>query len=187
MQLVFDTETSGFKTNHIIQLAYALIDDLGNVLNKVNTSFKLPEGVKIEEGAFKCHGIKDEDLKDCEPIEKSGLALFIKNCNDAKRVIGHNVSFDIRMIKNEYNRHKSKMPYLDLVKLEKKSFCTMKSTTQYCRISKATQAGYKWPKLQELHKKLFGNNFEDAHDALADVMATHRCFVELLDRKVIKI
>ena len=37
----------------------------------------------------------------------------------------------------------------------------------------------KWPKLEELHIKLFGCNFEGAHDALDDVRATAKCFFEL--------
>lgn len=41
---------------------------------------------------------------------------------------------------------------------------------------------YKWPSLQELHCALFGANFEDAHDALADVLACRKCYYELQSR-----
>jgi len=40
--------------------------------------------------------------------------------------------------------------------------------------------GYKWPKLQELHNHLFGESFEEAHNAMADIEATKKCFIELV-------
>jgi hypothetical protein len=33
--------------------------------------------------------------------------------------------------------------------------------------------------LSELHTKLFGKDFEGAHDAFADIDATEKCFWEL--------
>jgi hypothetical protein len=34
----------------------------------------------------------------------------------------------------------------------------------------------------ELHQKLFECGFEDAHDAMADITATARCFWEMMRR-----
>ncbi len=50
-----------------------------------------------------------------------------------------------------------------------------------------TQAGYKRPKLEELHLLLFDEDFDNAHDALADTEACMRCFFELVERGVISI
>ena len=36
--------------------------------------------------------------------------------------------------------------------------------------------GYKWPKLSELHIRLFGEDFDEAHDAAMDINATEKCF-----------
>jgi len=52
----------------------------------------------------------------------------------------------------------------------------MKSTN-YCGI--LGEYGVKWPKLRELHIKLFGTEFDGAHDASADIAATKKCFFEL--------
>ena len=41
------------------------------------------------------------------------------------------------------------------------------------------------PRLAELHEKLFGKDFGDAHDASYDVAATARCFFGLLAKQVI--
>ncbi|MHA7056780.1 hypothetical protein ACWGOQ_0006140 [Aquimarina sp. M1] len=58
-----------------------------------------------------------------------------------------------------------------------KKLCTMLTSTNYCKIS--GNYGYKWPTLSELHIKLFGEDFEGAHDASADIMATEKCFWEM--------
>ena len=47
------------------------------------------------------------------------------------------------------------------------------------------RAGFKFPKLVELHEKLFGTGIEDAHTALGDVKTTARCFFALLERGLI--
>ena len=39
--------------------------------------------------------------------------------------------------------------------------------------------------LSEHHIKLFGEDFEDAHDALVDISITGKCFWELRNRGVI--
>ena len=44
---------------------------------------------------------------------------------------------------------------------------------------------YKFPTLSELHFKIFGKNFNEAHNASADVDATARCLFELLRTKKI--
>ncbi|MGB5134457.1 MAG: hypothetical protein WBN89_04710 [Prochlorococcaceae cyanobacterium] len=45
--------------------------------------------------------------------------------------------------------------------------------------------GYKWPRLNELHRHLFGRGMGAAHNALVDVQACARCFFELQRRGVI--
>jgi len=63
--------------------------------------------------------------------------------------------------------------------------CTMQSTTDICKLP--SQYGFKWPSLQELHKFLFGCDFEGAHDASDDVTAMAKCFFELKRRKLLVI
>ena len=63
--------------------------------------------------------------------------------------------------------------------------CTMQSTTDICRLP--GPYGFKWPSLQELHKFLFGCDFEGAHDASDDVTATAKCFFELKKQNLLVI
>ena len=62
--------------------------------------------------------------------------------------------------------------------------CTMKSSTNYCKLP--GKKGFKSPRLAELHQILFGEGFDNAHNALADVEATARCFWELKKRGVLR-
>ena len=65
--------------------------------------------------------------------------------------------------------------------------CTKEVSTDFCQIPNQNGfASFKWPKLEELHRKLFEVDFEGAHDALNDVMACAKCFFELKRLEVIK-
>src|SRR5690606_26610148 len=102
------------------------------------------------------------------------IKLFIADLQRCEYLVAHNMSFDMNVVGAEMIRLGVTSPK----KLEK--ICTMKTSTSFCGLPRN-----KWPKLEELHEKLFGEKFEDAHDALADVRACARCFFELLNRKVI--
>jgi DNA polymerase-3 subunit alpha len=62
---------------------------------------------------------------------------------------------------------------------------TKTESTDFVAIPGGKGGKFKWPTLTELHKKLFGEGFEDAHDAAYDVRATARCFFGLLQNKVV--
>jgi DNA polymerase III epsilon subunit-like protein len=79
---------------------------------------------------------------------------------------------------------RSAMSHIELGERGIKMTCTMFSSTAHCAIQGSR--GNKWPKLEELHQKLFGEGFEGAHDALVDVQACARCFFELKRLGVIK-
>ena len=60
----------------------------------------------------------------------------------------------------------------------------MQKSVKVCKIPFEGRGGYKWPKLTELHQHLFNEDFEGAHDALADVMATVKCYFNLIKQGV---
>jgi DNA polymerase-3 subunit epsilon len=88
--------------------------------------------------------------------------------------------FDESIVSAEFLRTgiKNQLPY-------KTKVCTMRSATNFCAIK--GHFGYKWPKLSELHYKLFGAGFANAHDASVDVEITAKCFWEMKNRGLIKI
>ena len=189
MFLFFDTETTGLPMNYqapvedsnnwprLVQLAWLLSDKNGKEISRNSLIIK-PEGFIIPEEAAAVHGITTEQAI-AEGIDiGEALAEFSKVLATTKILVAHNISFDEKIMGAEFIRKDIKHNLIELPKI-----CTMQKSTDYCQIE--GNYGYKWPKLIELHQKLFNEDFEDAHDALADVKACARCFFELIERKVI--
>ncbi len=191
MYLIFDTETTGLPQNYsapitdldnwprLVQLAWQLHDHTGKLTSHGNFIVK-PEGFTIPFNSEKVHGISTERaLKEGHDLEFV-LREFRKDIDKAYFLIGHNVSFDEKVMGAEFLRKRVASAIMDKPKIDTKD-----ESTEYCAIPGAR--GYKWPTLSELHKKLFGVDFEDAHDAAADVEATTRAFLELVRIGVIKV
>ena len=189
MYLFFDTETTGIPKNYkapisdldnwprLVQLAWFLMDDAGREISSQNRIIK-PEGFAIPLAASAVHGITT--ARALEEGVDLGLALseFAGALDNSKMLIAHNLSFDEKIMGAEFLRAKISSEIMFWPRV-----CTMHSSTDYCEIP--GNYGYKWPKLMELHEKLFGEGFDGAHDALADVRACARCFFELRERGVI--
>lgn len=186
--LFFDTETTGLPKNY-----KAKIDDLDNWPRIVQLGFRFhadeehyteyefiikPDGWEIPEEAAEIHGITTERaIEEGHPI-KSVLDVLTTWINMADLVVGHNVSFDRKVLGAEFLR--AGMP--DLLH-GKPRFCTMMSTTKFCNIP--GKYGAKWPKLEELAAALFEGDLDGLHSALEDVRLTAKCFYRLLEDDVI--
>ena len=75
--------------------------------------------------------------------------------------------------------------YTLLVVNEGKYYCTMMSTIDLCCLKKTNRYGNeynKWPKLVELHYKLFKEelNTDSMHNSLSDIAVTARCYYKLI-------
>ena len=186
MYLFFDTETTGLPKNwkapvtdlnnwpRMIQIAWILCDKDGNRI-ETETHIIKPENFEIPVDASRVHGITTERaMNEGEDLERilSKFNALVERC---EYIVAHNISFDEKIIGAEFLRKRIQSNFNS-----KRKLCTMQSSTNYCKIS--GPYGYKWPKLSELHIKLFGVDFEGAHDALADINATEKCFWEM--RKV---
>lgn len=180
--LVFDTETTWFINKkdpsleaqpHIIQFAgilWELQDGVYTEIERKDIFIKCP--ISIPYGASQVHHIYDIDIKDA-PIMSEQIDEIMNFLNKADAIIGHNIEYDEDMLKIELRR-------LEKLHLYNPSqvLCTMKSTVDFCAIQ-GNGARFKYPKLWELYKKLFGEYFIGAHDAMVDVEATLQCFLEL--------
>lgn len=188
--LFFDTETVGLPVDYdspasdtanwprMVQLSWILTDGQGNRLSQGDYIIR-PNGFVVPETASNIHGITTERAyAEGAPLD-SVLVLFMRDLDSAEYIVGHNVSFDIHvvdaeMIRSSYEGRLSSM----------KAYCTMIASIDYCKLP-GMYGHYKWPKLQELHKVLFGCNFDGAHNSAADIDATCKCFWELRRRGII--
>lgn len=204
--MFFDTETNGLPPKYysyltdqprIVQLSWLVADEDGNIEKRCGYIIK-PVDFRISEESVKVHGITEEKALSEGILLKDAISLFLSDLNSCNVLVGHNVLFDIQVLKGELERLKMtnaihEMPY----------YCTMRLSVDYCKIP--TEAAYirnfsqyisyslrhpreykyKFPKLIELYEFLFDDRFDNAHDANADVEATAKCFFELVKRKVI--
>ncbi len=183
MYLFFDTETTGLPKKwkapvtdlnnwpRMIQIAWIFCDQNGTRIESDDFIIQ-PEGFTIPSDASRVHGISTEKaIREGEDLEQV-LIKFGALADRADYIVAHNISFDEKIVGAEFLRKSVQTDFERKPKL-----CTMKASTDYCRLP--GPYGYKWPKLSELHIKLFGVDFEEAHDASVDINATEKCFWEL--------
>jgi len=183
MYLFFDTETTGLPRNwkapvtdlnnwpRLVQLAYLLYDSDGNEISGGDFIIK-PERFIIPDDVSRIHGITHERaVNEGQPV-LAVLQHFNTLIEQSDWLVAHNMQFDEKIVGSEFLRNgmKNNIP-------AKNKICTMERSTNFCAIP--GPYGNKWPKLSELHYKLFKTNFEEAHNAAVDISATAKCFWEL--------
>ncbi len=191
MFLIFDTETTGLPKNYkapvsdsdnwprMVQIAWQLHDNSGKLLTAKNYIVK-PDDYDIPIGVSKIHGITTERAERDGYDLKFVLGELKIDLENTKYNVGHNIVFDINVVGAEFYRLGIEN---DLA--EKADIDTMKTSVDFCAIPGGRGGRFKYPKLTDLHIKLFGKDFGDAHDAAYDVDATARCFFGLIKNRVI--
>lgn len=186
MELFFDTETSDkfdfknpvYKSSRFpwcVQIGAVLAHE-GIIYGEMNLLVKA-DGRIIADGAAAVHNITTEEADRYGISEKLMAKTFIAFVNNADRVVAHNYQFDSLIMASVLHRNGFELDALNLLD-SKPWYCTMLGTTDLCKLP-GRFGKYKWPKLEELHKKLFGEGFSGAHDAMFDIKATMRCYYEL--------
>jgi DNA polymerase III epsilon subunit-like protein len=204
--LVFDTETTGLPQTrfispftlhqwpHIVQFSFIIFDSsLNNIVESKDYVIKVPESVVIPEESSKIHGITNQiSLDKGIPINEV-LREFFCHLRDVDTLIGHNIEFDVNMVKVELlrliNKHSLTEEYSKLYKYDlhfltnfKNISCTLKDSIQFCNIQSIDKYGkpyLKYPKLVELHEKLFNQSPSNLHNSFNDILVTLRCFMKL--------
>jgi|APFre7841882793_1041355.scaffolds.fasta_scaffold00766_5 DNA polymerase III epsilon subunit-like protein len=199
--IVFDTETSGLpgmgKQTTIVQFSYVIYDSERNeVIKEVDQIIRQPFGFIIPEDSIRIHGITNEMCENNGVDLMNILNEFILDTRDCYRIVGHNVKFDVRMMVSSLRdlqkdiihatnckNIERKINYIENHMIPK-LYCTMLHGTDRCKLPKNSKYGlsmtsYKFPKLSELHIKLFGNCPDGLHNALVDVKACLNCYIEM--------
>jgi DNA polymerase-3 subunit alpha len=187
MFLIFDTETTGLPRDYnapvtdtdnwprVVQLAWQLHDDEGKLVEVKNYIVR-PDGFTIPFNAEKIHGISTaRALKTGWPLQDV-LAEFEKAVAQASFAVGHNIEFDIQVLRCEQHRLQTQSRLAELAVADSKT----DKTAEFVAIPGGKGGKFKWPTLTELYQKLFNEGFSEAHNASADVEATARVFLELL-------
>ena len=200
--LVFDTETTGLPKSkiispetlhlwpHIVQFSYVIYDtEVNDIVETSDSIVKINDDVFIPEEVIKIHGITNEISKNNGINIIFVLHNFFEHLKTVDLLVGHNISFDINMVKVELNRlivengtsiiHRWN---LDLLTNFENIYCTMKESIELCNIQLVNRFGkpyLKFPKLLELHTKLFETTPHNLHNSFNDILVTLRCFMKL--------
>ncbi|CAA7193688.1 DNA polymerase III subunit alpha [Chryseobacterium potabilaquae] len=186
MYLIFDTETTGLPKNfnaplsdsenwpRMVQIAWQLHDDNGTLIENQDFIIK-PEGYDIPFNAARIHGITTKIANDEGRDLQEVLEEFSKVIDKVRVVSGHNVEFDYNIVGAEFYRKTIKDNLQEKPKAD-----TMILGTNFCQLGGGKGGRFKPPKLEELYEKLYGNKFDEAHNAAADVNATAQVFFEMM-------
>ncbi|RMZ58610.1 DNA polymerase III subunit alpha [Chryseobacterium nematophagum] len=186
MYLIFDTETTGLPKNfnaplsdsenwpRMVQIAWQLHDDNGTLIENQDFIIK-PEGYDIPFNAARIHGITTKIANDEGCDLQEVLEEFSKVLDRVRVVSGHNVEFDYNIVGAEFYRKTIKDNLQEKPKAD-----TMILGTNFCQLGGGKGGRFKPPKLEELYEKLYGNKFDEAHNAAADVNATAQVFFEMM-------
>ena len=152
--VVIDTETTGvFKKDRIVEIALVLVKS-GAIKETWSTLINPMRDISNSQ----IHGIT--------PNMVSAAPVFSEVANDIARfingriLVGHNVSFDIRMLRQEFDR-------IGIVADFGNNFCTMSAARSFTGISNCS--------LSEVCKE-FNIQNEKMHSALGDATSTAHIF-----------
>jgi DNA polymerase-3 subunit alpha len=197
--LVFDTETTGLinKTNlsienvhlcpYILQLSYIIFDSqIKEITFTYNSIIKIDNPSLITPDNTAIHKITPSISINSKTTIIQALNMLLTSICHVDIIIGHNIMFDINMIKAEILRLKENsiqnfIINAAIAKLNnnKYLFCTMKENIERCAIKRTNRYGEynKYPSLYELHLHLFEQSPLNLHNALNDALITLRCYV----------
>jgi DNA polymerase III subunit epsilon len=186
MILFFDTETTGIpdpklpaedpSQPRVVQIAAIMDYPDGTEAQRLDVILYCDD---VPEEASNVHGITTEISRKIGLNEGTGIDLFIDMLEVSELVVAHNAPFDIGILTGSARRITCNPTFDPFA--GKPVFDTMRAGKIILKLPDR-QGGLRNPSLTVLHKGLFGCDFEGAHRAITDVLATRKCFYELRPR-----
>jgi DNA polymerase III epsilon subunit-like protein len=179
---------------HIVQFSYIIYDISDNEICVIEDNIiRVADDVEISAESSAIHGITNEISKSGGVDLNQVLSGFFGALKNVDILVGHNISFDINVVVVEllriiYNQSNtvpadellSYKTYLHMLNNYQNIHCTMQNSIDMCGIKVMGKNGReynKFPKLSELHQKLFGSVPNNLHNSLNDILITLRCYI----------
>ena len=176
--IAFDFETSGlpkgrkpvtqetlgqYDTCRAVSLSAARFSSKGRLIDTFD-AMVLPTDFSISPGSIAIHGITEE-------MAKSRGRPFVQVFTDfmtfigprTKTMVAHNAKFDVSVLRSEMLRHGINLSLIDELNFR-------------CTLELYRERFLKPIKLGVLYEDIFGEQFEDAHNSLADCIACGRVY-----------
>lgn len=160
--VVLDTETTGLPESNPHPVEIAVIDHNGNTL--FNERVFPPDGVRIEPGAAKTHGITMQVLEGFGAQPFADVADKLTQVIAGKKVVIYNTGFDVPVLNRAYRAASKESP-------EFFGNCAMNQYAEYNGDWNDYRGNYRWVKLTEAASAM-GVKVENAHSALGDCQMT---------------
>lgn len=175
--LFYDTETTGLplfsepsedpRQPHLVQLAACLVDlDTRATIASMDIIVR-PDGWEIPEDVTAIHGITTERAKDAGISESLAVEMLLELWADRTR-IGHNQTFDARIIRIALMRHNTKIGRDPEQWKSGKAECTQAMSTPILNVARQKS---KTANLREAYLHFTGSELAGAHNAMVDVQA----------------
>ncbi len=161
--VVFDTETTG--TDAQIDQVIELSIQVGLGEGAASHTWRFLPTVPINAEAQQVHGISLEDLQG-EPAFAERAAEIVALLQGAEVLVGYNIRFDIDMVAAELKR--AALPPLAL------NAVTVIDPFRLWQRSEPRS-------LADAHRRFVGGDFDGAHSAAADVAATGRVLLGMIE------
>ena len=201
--IIFDTETTGlpdragfdkcyppwaiahYSKCRVLQLAYAIYEIKRGGRYKLlgeKMMYVRPDGWTVPTEAVAIHGKTTEYLMGAGRPIKDVMAEFEQDLKTCMLLVGHNSEFDKNALAAEAWRGGNGDLGASISAFP--CVCTMRASKGFCGALNA-KGEIKFPRLAELHMKLFGVEPENQHDALGDVRATAMCYFKMRDMEMV--
>jgi DNA polymerase III epsilon subunit-like protein len=203
--LVIDTETTGlpsrrdpllskhdptsiaaYDSARLVSVAWIEARRSDNLCLGEGSALVRPEGFGIPPQAQAIHGISTERaLTEGQPFE-CALGRLIAPLRRCSAIVGHNVKFDIGVLRAELLRRQGAaageerghaFAEAEALLASKATVCTMSMGRHLLGLRRN-------PRLGDLHRKLFGADLQGAHDAAVDTLACYRCLAAMAPGRV---
>ncbi|MBU1821390.1 MAG: 3'-5' exonuclease [Bacteroidetes bacterium] len=188
--LIIDTETNGLPQSNylpvtdlpnwprLISVAWGLYDEDGQELDRHYDLVK-PEGFRWNKVAQRIHGITPEQAERKGKPLAEVLEQLLRDVEKADAWVGHNIGLDYGVLGAEFIRIQQEQPGRVGELPARPLLCTMEASAKVTSTREPAR-------LDELYKQLTGRPMKGIHDALADMLATAKCFFELKRRGYIE-
>jgi DNA polymerase III subunit alpha len=159
------TEKNYEKWPHLVSLHYK-IGTYDKKKNNIEIKYKRyflikPDNFKISKESIAFHGITNKKAR----INGNNIKLVLKKLRHdiekykVKIIVGHNINFDLNVLKAEIIRSNLDIN-LNLLKVDTIKF----------------YHNYEYPKLGDLHVKLFNREFNKSHPRKSNINIIIKCF-----------
>ena len=197
--LVLDTETTGLiKTNpsysvpYTLQYSAVIVDTDSMSVLRIN-NIRVKPYYDVSSPDIDWDMVTRVSGNTLSVLETDGVELehaqnmIISDLLSTNLIIGHNISYDLQVllygILNGTEVASALRNYLFDTKHKLKSndvvYDTMLQGIDICKLPSKSGYGYKYPKLSELYKRLYDEEFDNQHDSLYDVIACLKCYLAM--------